>query len=414
MILHGDALMEIKKIEDNSIDTVVTDPPYGYTFMGKDWDKAVPPVEIWKECIRVLKPGAFCFIMSAPRSDVQAEMIHRIQKAGFRTDFTPIYWTYATGFPKAVSIRRKLEKKKMAEKHLDLTDAYSGYQPKPAVEVIIVAMKPMVHKTYMGQALDNGKGITHLDNVRIPFEDESDKAEQKNKNPHTVKSENKVYGDYSMCQDPWEQPGGRFPANLIVSDDMLDDGKITESKSGGIRKPSGTEYFGSGDNWKEWERQLIEDSGTFSRYFSIDAWFNEKVYKKLPKGLQKTMPFMIVPKASQEERNAGCSNVSPEFLEPSRREGSDGGTSPFSRGAETRRFNYHPTVKPIQLMSYLITLATKERETVLDPFMGSGSTLIAAKILNRKGIGIERDYPYIVIAKARLKIIKTQLKLFPE
>ena len=110
-ILHGDSLELLKDLDDNSVDSLVTDPPYGYSFMGKNWDKAVPSVELWEECLRVLKPGSFAFIMSAPRSDVQSEMIKRLEKAGFRVDFTPIYWTYATGFPKAGNIGKMIDKR---------------------------------------------------------------------------------------------------------------------------------------------------------------------------------------------------------------------------------------------------------------------------------------------------------------
>ena len=105
MIENGDSLEVLKGLEDNSIDFICTDPPYGYSFMGKQWDKAVPSVEIWQECLRVLKPGAFINVMSAPRSDVLSRMIVNIEDAGFRVDFTPIYWTYASGFPKAREYR---------------------------------------------------------------------------------------------------------------------------------------------------------------------------------------------------------------------------------------------------------------------------------------------------------------------
>ena len=161
-ILHGDSLDLLKDMDNNSVDSIVTDPPYGYSFMGKNWDKAVPSVELWEECLRVLKPGGFAFIMSAPRSDVQSEMIKRLEKAGFRVDFTPVYWTYASGFPKALNIGKKTE-----EENLD--GAYAGYQPKPAVEVVIVVMKPLSEKSYLDQAMKDGKGITWLADTRIPF-----------------------------------------------------------------------------------------------------------------------------------------------------------------------------------------------------------------------------------------------------
>ena len=86
-LIKGDSLIELAKLKDYSVDLIVTDPPYGYSFMGKDWDKAVPSVELWKECLRVLQPGGFAFIMSAPRSDVHSEMVKRLEQSGFKFDW---------------------------------------------------------------------------------------------------------------------------------------------------------------------------------------------------------------------------------------------------------------------------------------------------------------------------------------
>ena len=95
-IKNGNATLELKELPDESVDCLISDPPYGISFMNKDWDKAVPSIEIWKECLRVLKSGAFAFIMCSPRSDVQAEMIIKLKEAGFDVGFSPIYWTYAS------------------------------------------------------------------------------------------------------------------------------------------------------------------------------------------------------------------------------------------------------------------------------------------------------------------------------
>jgi DNA modification methylase len=313
MLINGDSLYVLRTLEDNSVDLIVTDPPYGYSFMGKDWDKAVPSTELWKECLRVLKPGAFAFIMSAPRSDVLSRMIVRIEDAGFRVDFSPIYWTYASGFPKAMNIGKMVDKRlglhkpimvptksgnlpeqagdvalgatgftdiseRVSDAAKALDGSYGGFQPKPAVEVVIVAMKPLSEKTYVDQALKNGKGITWLDDVRT---------------------------------------SGRFPANLLVEDDVL---------------------------------------GDHSRFFSLDSWAD-------------TLPFLAVAKASKREK------------------GED---------------NKHPTVKPLKLMSYLITLGSRPGDTILDPFMGSGTTGVAAKALEREFIGIELSEEYHEIATARV------------
>jgi site-specific DNA-methyltransferase (adenine-specific) len=92
-IHNGDSLELIKTLEDNSIDNICTDPPYGYNFMGKNWDKALPPKNIWEECFRVLKPGGFAFIMSSPRVDVSSRLALMLEEIGFITTFTPIFWT---------------------------------------------------------------------------------------------------------------------------------------------------------------------------------------------------------------------------------------------------------------------------------------------------------------------------------
>ncbi len=345
-IIHGDCLKELYKLPDDSVDLMVTDPPYGYSFMGKDWDKAVPSSDIWFECLRVLKPGGFAFVMSAPRSDVQSEMISRLQSAGFRLDFTPIYWTYASGFPKAMNIGKRG----------GTQGAYGGFQPKPAVEVIIVAMKPLEEKTFVDQALANGKGVTWLDDCRVPTGKDA---------PAIAIRRPKIAGNsYGSASETVEQiydpSKGRFPANLLVSDDVLNDGRLTKS-SGGAGKNA--DKFGGGYLPSEGSTVGLGDSGSYSGYFDLDAWANQ-------------LPFLIVPKASKREKGVD---------------------------------NKHPTVKPLKLMSYLITLGSRPGDVVLDPFLGSGTTVLAAKQLNRHYVGIEREREYVDIAEARLAAVQPTL-----
>jgi len=209
----GNCLDRLKEIPESSVDCMVTDPPYGYSFMGKDWDKVVIGTDIWKECLRVLKPGAFAFVMSAPRQDVLSRMMINLENSGFETGFTSIYWVYATGFPKGMNISKSIDKKlgkeptkvkkkdytgpKFADEQFKeqgsmmqthktapreeqwetkptseeakkMEGAYAGFQPKPAVEVIIVCMKPLSEKNYVDQAMSNGKGVTWLNDCRIP------------------------------------------------------------------------------------------------------------------------------------------------------------------------------------------------------------------------------------------------------
>ena len=110
-ILHGDVLEKLKEIPDGTIDFMCTDPPYGYSFMNKDWDKAIIGVDTWRECLRVLKPGAFACVMSAPRQDVMSRIIINLENAGFAVGFTSIYWVYASGFPKAGNISKMIDNK---------------------------------------------------------------------------------------------------------------------------------------------------------------------------------------------------------------------------------------------------------------------------------------------------------------
>ena len=439
-ILHGDSLELLKDMEDNTIDSIVTDPPYGYSFMGKDWDKAVPSVELWEECLRVLKPGGFAFIMSAPRADVQSEMIKRLEQAGFRVDFTPIYWTYATGFPKAANMGKLVDKRLGVEREVvgkkecgyqvsisktrkeqgyrpnetnattevDITipgsdeakaldGSYAGYQPKPAVEVVIVVMKPLSEKSFLNQAMKNGKGVTWLDDMRIPFAGKDDlETWDYNRRGGTERTPDIDVGTTMSDvggnpEHKWgykkqenipsltesESPLGRFAANLLVQDDVLN----TE-----------------------------EDE--FTRYFDMDAWWEDRK-QKLPSNIQATYPFMIVPKASKGEKNKGMEN-----FETKQSSGGGGGIGDYKDdvnsasgkyGSEKAPAkNFHPTVKPISLMSYLVTMGSRENDLVLDPFVGSGTTCIAAKLLNRKYLGMELNDEYAVIAQERIKAHKSE------
>jgi hypothetical protein len=614
--------------------------------------------------------------MSAPRSDVQYRMAEMLERVGFRIDYTPIYWTYASGFPKAMNMSKMIDKRGAAKQedlnkwktwfkeqldkskksnkqindecgftatsyckmdgkdnwtiafpskekwekikevmdlpnddeykimenfvnnsdefvkqrgHIETTGnlhisdekksikfsgkqlsdnpysdeakrfdgAYGGFQPKPAVEVVIVAMKPMEEKGIMAQALKNGKAVTWFDDCRIPFEEGYVEPENQTmpdlrdvgkkskeaigidklsygqvqnakrkpykekpisslpteeliekfgsiENYNSWKKENtkhwpkggygamdigigkpgetqeyrsKDYENYVKKQksfkgaksigktikgdehflsgdikqlDPSENyqkpkttnrkprtegsvfkesgfksedndtaeasPMGRFPANLLVSDNIIDDGKIRTAKPhGGDGKPLDTQGMGWG--FKRMASS-ISDSGGYSRYFSLDAWF-EKNLKSLPEPVQQTFPFMIVPKASKAEKNNGLDN-----FETKQAKGG-GGTSNDTWyeddvNAASGKFgsekapsrNIHPTVKPLTLMNYLVTLGSRKGDVVLEPFAGSGTTALACVSQERDYIAIEREEEYYEIAKARLEKVEQPLKMW--
>jgi len=258
VIYNQDCLEGMKRLPDECIDLIACDPPYSIGFMGKKWDQALPSIDIWKETLRVLKPGAFAFVMCIPRQDCLARMIVSLEDAGFNVSFSSIYHTFASGFPKAQNIGKAVDKrlgikrKIIGKEKVDigiqsgsmhagrsskvievdktvatspqaqaLDGSYAGFQPKPAVEVILVAMKPLSEKTYIDQALKNGKGITWLDDCRVPYEKTGTVASNpKLRVERGCKTET---GDRVFCQGKLGKKntmvenamtGGRFPANL--------------------------------------------------------------------------------------------------------------------------------------------------------------------------------------------------------
>lgn len=408
-IIKDDCLHALRRLPTDSVDQIVTDAPYGQGFMNKAWDQDVPSVEIWQEVLRVLKPGGFAFVMSGPRQDRLTEMTSRLKQAGFEMGLTSIYWTYASGFPKAQDISKAIDKQagvarevvgykkgkidfskaKVGDrsyyqsawgctKYTDLpvtvpgtaaakifAGSYGGFQPKPAVEVIIVAMKPLIEKTFVGQAMANGKGITWLDDCRIPYS-EGESA------PTRDYSKQKSYASRQVPASKGEgftgDDRGRVPANLLVGDDVLDAGEKVQSGH--------------------------------SRYFSLDRWLAQKI-RQLPEAVQATFPFLIVPKASKTEKDRGLEEFDAQSVKDGRHAQMD---TPFQQ-AESKRRNTNPCVKPIKLMAYLVTLGSRRGDLIADPFVGSGSTCIAAKMLGRRFIGIEREEEYCRIAEARLAAV---------
>jgi site-specific DNA-methyltransferase (adenine-specific) len=454
----------MKEMGDGTVDCIATDPPYGYSFMGKDWDRAVPGVEIWKEALRILKDGAFAFVMSAPRQDVLMHNYSNLQQAGFDTAFTSIFWCYASGFPKALNIGKAIDRKQGCDPTIireykadpnkfpegsirreEIKDnykisyetapsspeaklmdgSYAGFQPKPALEVIIVAMKPLSEKTYVEQALKNGKGVTWLDNCRIPV---SDSDETIAKNPHTRSKGTEeydvnCYGKYEAPDYDYDPKKGRFPANLLVSDNALDTGRVSKATPhGGDGGKLDTREMGWGFKRLPCD---IQDEGDFSRYFDVDRWFDERV-KELPDSIRKTYPFLIVPKPSKSEKNLGCEHIEKENIGHNRFDKCSvcGGyilqnpdrpskckCETPTRENNTVKGNHHPTVKSITLMSYLITLGSRKGDLVYDPFVGSGTTAIASELMERMWIASELDTKSCEIAKARLSAVPQYAEL---
>jgi DNA modification methylase len=195
-IKHGDCLEVLRTLADASVDSVVTDPPYGLSFMGKKWDYDVPSVDVWAECLRVLKPGGHLLAFAGTRT--QHRMACRIEDAGFEIR-DMIAWVYASGFPKS--------------HNLDGERKGWGTALKPALEPITVARKPLVG-TVAANVMQYGTGAINVDGCRIGHANANDLAVSMAKNPgRTDTFTSDVYGANRPQQRV--NTAGRWPANLI-------------------------------------------------------------------------------------------------------------------------------------------------------------------------------------------------------
>lgn len=356
-IFESDCLIELKKMNDNSVDSIVTDPPYGLSFMGKKWDYDVPSKEIWQECLRVLKPGGHLLSFGGTRT--YHRLVINIEDAGFEIRDC-IQWLYGSGFPKSTDVSKRIDKEAGAERevvgevkrsgansrayqseeqttagqHFDTAPATEeakqwqgwGTALKPANEPICVARKPLEKGLTVAQnVLKWGTGAINIDASRVAPQEKDDYGRSAANSKGTINAhdgfEGKSFkiserdGDYANAQ-------GRWPANIILDEEAA---AVLHQSTG-----------------------LKDD---VSRFF-------------------------YVAKASKSDRGAG---------------------------------NNHPTVKPIKLMQYLIKLVTPSDGVVLDPFMGSGSTGVAARELGFEFVGCEISDEYFKIAENRILKNKTIL-----
>lgn len=323
---------------DNSVSSVICDPPYSLGFMGKAWDKALPSVEIWREALRVVRPGGHLLAFGGSKT------FHRLavslEDAGWEMRDT-VCWLYGSGFPKGVNLSKAIDRELglteeqgyiettggLAQGTGDTVGCFTGRQLsdeavskeaalfdgyntalKPAWEPILVCMKPL-EGTFAENALKWGVAGLNIDACRVPTFAKSFKDDREERH-------NDVYGKLNLSD--YDGSKGRWPANVVL------DGEAAGA---------------------------------------LDAQ------------AEKISRFFYCVKASPSERNLGC---------------------------EAR--NTHPTVKPLALMRYLIQLIAPPKDgLILDPFAGSGSTLVAAHQLGIRAIGIERESEYVEIARARIK-----------
>jgi len=418
-VFLGDCRDVLATLPDNSVDSVVTDPPYELGFMGKKWDNSgvAYDVTVWAECLRVLKPGGHVLAFGGSRT--WHRLAVAVEDAGFELRDS-IAWLYGSGFPKSLDVSKAIDKNLGAEREKIRVDASEVRNPKaigngtdgmeggtrpwiekalevgfhekdsdipaspeaqqwegwgtalkPAFEPVVVGRKPLVG-TVAENVLEWGVGGLNIDGSRIG-------------NETRTFSPMKSFGllDRSSFPNAQSQEAttvqGRWPANVIL--DEVTAGLLDEQSGVSKPKPGRTgRKGGNGGALGEFAGSSPDAIGVWPEDFGGGA-----------------SRFFYVAKASKRDRNEGLEELEAGYTKR------DNGFSDKISDTKTPRQNFHPTVKPTQLMRYLIKLVTPPGGTVLDPFTGSGSTGKAALLDGYGFIGAELTEEYLPIIEGRLK-----------
>ena len=358
-VFLGDCREILRGLADNSVDSVVTDPPYELGFMGKKWDSAgiAYDVTVWEECLRVLKPGGHILAFGGSRTFHR--MAVAIEDAGFEIRDS-IAWISSKTFPKSLNVRKAIDKAGVDG------SAWEGWGTglKNVVEPIVMGRKPLVG-TVAANVLEHGVGGLNIDASRVAGNVPS--VPQPKTGGGIFSGKGGRNGELSSA------PSGRWPANVILDEysaGLLDEQSGVSKVGGAGRSKDGAGgSFGGGQNS---ELNHYGDSGGASRFF-------------------------YCAKASKRDRNEGLGEM--EIVQGKRTH--SGGEDTRGRPVPQNR-NIHPTVKPTALMRYLIKLVTPPGGTVLDPFTGSGSTGKAALLDGYKFVGAELTEEYLPIIEGRL------------
>jgi len=378
-IICGDNMETLRTLPDACVDSCVTDPPYGLAFMGKRWDYDVPSVEVWQECLRVLKPGGHLLAFAGTRT--QHRMAVRIEDAGFEIR-DMIAWVYGSGFPKSLDVSKAIDKAAGEEREVvgsadvgpdmrsgnyenasgrmianitapatEAAKQWAGWGTalKPALEPITVARKPFPG-TVAENVLQHGTGALNVDGCRVAFAGDADEQESKAKNQHAAFGsgpvKRNVCSDHDAPRANYSAPG-RFPANLIHDGSEEVVGLFPETA------PAKMSDRGKGKG----------DTGTYGVYGGDPG-----VRGHDDAGGSAARFFYCAKADSSERRNSK-----------------------------------HPTIKPVALMRYLVRLVTPPGGLVLDPFGGSGTTAEAARLEHCRFLLLELSEEYCADAAERLR-----------
>jgi site-specific DNA-methyltransferase (adenine-specific) len=405
---HGDCREVLASLPDCSVDSVVTDPPYELGFMGKAWDGSgiAYSVEMWAEVLRVLKPGGHLCAFGGTRT--YHRMACAVEDAGFEIRDS-LHWVYGSGFPKSLDVSKAIDKAAGAEREVvgkapyssakmkagdchvgnldadrivaDITTAATdaakqwegwGTALKPAHEIIVLARKPLIG-TVAANVLTHGTGALNIDGARVGYASEADQQRMSagvdsiRERGGVIEGSWKNSSDLSGANPASER--GRWPANVIFDTEA---GALLDEQSGVSRSGQNRQDRGKGGIWAEGNGVPCGpqhgDTGGASRFFTAIEWEPEI-----------DAPFRYIAKPSKQERTC---------------EGTVSGS--------------HPTVKPLALMRWLVRLVTPPGGTVLEPFAGSGTTLMACVLEGFNGIGIEMTDEYLPIIEGRVRWAQAQ------
>jgi len=428
-IFQGDCRDVLRTLEDASVDAIVTDPPYDLTsvsrngsrrinnpdtpagrtgrgFMGKHWDGtgvAFDP-ELWAELLRVAKPGAHLLAFGGTRT--YHRMTVAIEDAGWEIRDC-LVWAYASGFPKSLDVSKALDKRaghwrgragavvrdeqpakgteyERTPKGDPVTAAAAaaagwGTALKPAWEPIVMARKPF-RGSVADVWLEHGTGALNIDGARIPLPDDAART------PALVADTAALFGR-GAAMGGNGSPLGRWPANVVLTDPIFD-GDMPGVEGGGQADVGKMHSF-----HRNGPQRSVFGKDALAGYQVSETYGDAGTYSR----------FFLVPKAARHERNAGVDHDEQPMLWSSGEQSPGTFQSPNTNRAAR---NNHPTVKPLALMDHLVRLVTPKGGLVLDPFLGSGTTAVAALAQGKRCIGIEREQEYVGIAMGRLRLLR--------
>lgn len=438
MLYNDDCLNVLRSMESNSVDSIVTDPPAGISFMNKEWDKDKGGKNEWikwmeevaKECLRVIKPGGHALVWSIPRTSHWTGMAW--EDAGWQPR-DKIYFLFGTGFPKSTNISKMIDKAAGAERELVRVESTpfkikndhafdstrqawideNGYRTKhitapateeakqwngwgtalkPAAEEWWLLRKPLSEKTIAENVLKWGTGGLNIDGCRVETDWDTDPTRRGWQGGGTKFRYDQIHREVDGDKAS-PNAAGRWPANLTHdgSDEVVEMFPQTSSGAASIRPRKGSKGYSGGLDQDDAGIQIcFGDSGSAARFF-----YSAKVSKTDRNEDLSDAPDSILARSCQAIAEAKRGNT----VESS----SEG----FNKARIVK--NNHPTVKPTNLMRYLCRLITPPSGIILDPFMGSGSTGKAAILEGFKFIGIEKEVEYFEIARMRIKAVENKI-----